>query len=123
MAFCAPPECRPGLAVGVIRLTGRDADVAEAVLRDPERLARALQSSAGRTKPVKTAVTVEKLMERDLSGFSITLLPADEGKAPAYGAALGRRSESALRLVLVVGEDPEAVRTTAHEVAARELRP
>src|SRR5690242_5590017 len=44
LAFCAPPECSPGLAVSVIRLTGKDADITDAVLRDPERLARALRS-------------------------------------------------------------------------------
>jgi hypothetical protein len=123
MAFCAPPECRPGLAVGVIRLDGHDAEVADAVLKDPERLARALRASAGRTKPVKTLVSVETMTEGAFYGFSIALIPADESKAPAYGAALGQRSENGLRLVLVIGEDLEPVQATVREVAVRELRP
>src|SRR4028119_1299958 len=27
LAFCAPPECSPGLAVSVVRLKGRDAQI------------------------------------------------------------------------------------------------
>ena len=48
LAFCAPPECRPGLVVGVVRLTGRDAEITDGILKNPERLARALRSPAGR---------------------------------------------------------------------------
>ena len=53
LSFCAPPECRPGLAAGVIRLTGKDAEITRALLKDPERLARSLRSPAGRDKPVR----------------------------------------------------------------------
>lgn len=123
MAFCAPPECQPGLAVGVIRLTGRDAEVADGVLKDPERLARALRAKASRARPVKTLISVEKLAEGPLSGFTIALTPADESKAPAYGAALGRRDGADLRLVLVIGEKLEPVLATVREVSSRELRP
>lgn len=121
MAFCAPPECSPGLAVGVVRLTGRDAEITEALLRDPERLARALRSPAGRDKPVRTAIAVERLTDAPLPGFAITLSPLEGGKRPAYGAALGRRSGESLDVVLVVGDNPEAVRDTARRVAEREL--
>src|SRR4028118_1516443 len=51
LAFCAPPECGPGLAVSVVRLKGRDAQITHAVLRDPERLARALRAPPGRGEP------------------------------------------------------------------------
>jgi hypothetical protein len=121
LAFCAPPECGPGLMVGVIRLTGKDADITDALLKDPERLARALRSPAGRDKPIKTRISVERLRDAPYPGFTIDLAPADEGKKPAYGAALGKRSGQDLEIVLVIGEVPEIVRETAKDVAAREL--
>ena len=121
LSFCAPPECRPGLAVSVVRLKGRDAQVTDALLRDPERLARALRSPAGRDKPVRTQVSVEPLRNAPYPGFTISLAPADGKKAPAYGAALGRRSGESLDVVLVIGETAEAVQDTARQVAAREL--
>ncbi|MBJ6127065.1 hypothetical protein [Microvirga splendida] len=121
LAFCAPPECSPGLAVSVVRLTGKDADITEAVLKDPERLARALRSPAGRNKPVRTHITVERLTDGRYPGFAIDLAPADGSKRPAYGAAIGRREGEGLSVVLVIGEVQDAVRETAKQVAAREL--
>jgi len=121
MAFCVPPECGPGLAVSVIRLTGGDADVTEALLKDPERLARGLRSPSGRGKPVRTRITVERLQGEPHPGFAIDLAPADGGKRPAYGAAFGKREGEALSVVLVIGEVQDAVRETARQVAAREL--
>jgi hypothetical protein len=121
LAFCAPPECSPGLTVGVIRLTGKDADVTDALLKDPERLVRALRSPAGREKPVKTQITVERFKDAPYPGFAIDLAPGDGGKRPAYGAAFGRRDGEVLSVVLVIGEVPDVVRDTAKEVAAREL--
>lgn len=121
LSFCAPPECSPGLAVSVIRLTGKDAQVTEALLKDPERLARGLRSPAGREKPVTTRITVERLRDGPYPGFAIDLSPADGGKRPAYGAAFGKREGEALSLVLVIGEAQDAVLATAREVAAREL--
>jgi hypothetical protein len=121
LSFCAPPECGPGLTVGVIRLTGKDADVTEALLKDPERLARGLRSPAGREKPVKTRITVERLRDSPFPGFAIDLAPADGSRRPAYGAAFGKREGEALSVVLVIGEAQDAVLATAREVAAREL--
>ncbi|ANY78415.1 hypothetical protein BB934_09395 [Microvirga ossetica] len=120
LSFCAPPECGPGLAVSVIRLTGKDADITDALLKDPERLARALRSPAGRERPVKTRITVERLND-PYPGFAIDLAPADGSKRPAYGAAFGRREGEALAVVLVIGEAQDAVLATARDVAAREL--
>jgi hypothetical protein len=122
MAFCAPPECRPGLVVSVVRLTGKDADITDAILKDPERLAQALRSSVDKTKPITTLVSVQRLEESASYGFSITLTPTKGMKSPAYGSALGRRFEGDLRLVLVIGEDAKAVQATALQVASRELR-
>lgn len=121
LSFCAPPECRPGLAVSVVRLTGRDARITESLLNDPERLARALRSPAGRTKPVTTRVAVERLGNTPYQGFAISLSPADGGKKPVHGAALGKPMGEDLTVVLVIGEEAEAVRETARTVAEREL--
>jgi hypothetical protein len=104
-----------------VRLKGRDAQITQAVLRDPERLARALRSPAGRDKPVRTRISVEPLKDAPYPGFAISLAPADARKAPAYGAALGRRSGESLDVVLVIGETAEAVQDTARRVAEREL--
>jgi hypothetical protein len=45
----------------------------------------------------------------------------DGQKAPAFGAALGKRSGGDLEVVLVIGLSAEAVEQTARRVAAREL--
>ncbi|SCY59125.1 hypothetical protein [Microvirga guangxiensis] len=121
LSFCAPPSCSPGLAVSVIRLKGKDARITESLLKDPERLARALRSPVGRTKPVKTDIAVERLKGTPYTGFTIALAPMDGGKPPAYGAALGRRSGEDLEVVLVIGEAADVVQQTARQVAAREL--
>lgn len=121
LSFCVPPECGPGLAVSVIRLTGKDADITDALLKDPERLARALRSPAGREKPIKTHITVERLKDAPYPGFAIDLAPADGSKRPAYGAAFGKREGEALSVVLVIGENSDVVKETARQVAAREL--
>jgi hypothetical protein len=121
LSFCAPPECSPGLAVSVIRMTGKDADRTEALLKDPERLARGLRSPAGREKPVKTRIAVERLTDGPFPGFAIDLAPADGGKPLAYGAAFGKRDGETLSVVLVIGQVQDAVRATARDVAVREL--
>jgi len=128
LAFCAPPECTPGLAVAVVRLSERDADEAEAVLKDPSALVRALRApppkaTSGRKRPVRTLAEATPLEDGPLHGFAISLAPADESKRPAYGAALGLRTGEALQVVLAIGEDEASVRSTVREVARRELRP
>lgn len=126
LAFCAPPECSPGLVVGVVRLTGKDASEAEAVLKDPSALARALRApqktASGKAKPVGAVVAARPLKEGSLRGFAISIAPADSGKRPAYGAALGRRTGGSLQAVLVIGEDEASVEGTVLDVARRELR-
>jgi hypothetical protein len=121
LSFCAPPDCSPGLAVGVVRLTGKDAQVTESLLKDPERLARALRSPAGREKPVRTRIAVERLRGSPHPGFAIDLSPADGAGRAAYGVAFGKRDGEGLSVVLVIGEDAQAVHETARQVAAREL--
>jgi hypothetical protein len=122
LSFCALPSCNPGLAVSVIRLKGRDAQITESLLKAPERLARALRSPVDRKKPIKSTITVERLRDVSYPGFAITLSPQDSDKPPAYGAALGRRSGEDLDVVLAIGISPEIVQRSIQEVAAREFR-
>jgi len=121
LSFCAPPQCSPGIAVGVIRLKGRDAQITESLLKDPERLARGLLSPVDRKKPVRTAIAVERLKDTPYPGFAITLSPMDGDKRPAYGAAAGRRSGEDLDVVLAIGLSQEVVQQSVREAAAREL--
>jgi hypothetical protein len=121
LSFCAPPSCSPGLAVSVIRLKGKDAQITEALLKDPERLARALRLPTNREKSVQAEVSVERLKNVPYPGFTISLAPMDGKKPPAFGAALGRRSGEDLEVVLVIGLSPEVVQQTARDVAVREL--
>ncbi len=122
LSFCAPPSCNPGLAVSVIRLKGRDAQITESLLKDPERLARALRSPRDSKKSVRTDITVERLKNAPYPGFAITLSPKEGGKPPAYGAAIGRRSGEDLEVVLAIGLSSEVVQQSARDVAAREFR-
>jgi hypothetical protein len=45
----------------------------------------------------------------------------DGTKAPAFGAALGKRAGEDLEVVLVIGTTEDAVQETARRVADREL--
>ncbi|WP_210485340.1 hypothetical protein [Microvirga antarctica] len=120
LAFCAPPECRPGLVVSVIDLSDKDADISEAILRDPARLARALTSGTPRDRKIRTLVSSSPITASEAKGFAISLSRSD-GTRPAFGAALGRRSGASLRVVLVIGDDEAAVLSTVRQVAVREL--
>jgi hypothetical protein len=121
VAICRPPECGPAMAVGVIRLTGAGAEAAQAVLEDPKPLARALRDMKGRKLQVQTDVVVRHLRDGPFEGFTIKLGRKDNALRPVLGAALGRRFGQDLRVVLVIGEDAEAVETTALHVAAEHL--
>jgi hypothetical protein len=114
LSFCAPPECRPGLAVAVVRLKGQDAETTDRVMKKPAVLAQVLRSA-------KTVVTATALQEGASYGFTISLGPAKGGKPPAYGAVLGQRSGDDLHAILVNGDAADAVEATARRVARAEL--
>ncbi len=127
VAACFSAECPQRLAVGVFRLDGPQARASEAVLADPERLVRHLrqpaeEASGGRgaakaRQPVRTIASARALSAGGYEGFALTLGRADGTRRPAHAAALGMRNGDALRIVLVVGEDPAAVEATARQVA------
>jgi hypothetical protein len=121
IAFCAPPECRPGLVVGVVELNGRDADITETVLRDPARLAKAMMAQGEPGAKIRGVASTKPIQGTAFHGFSIRLAPSAGNRPPAFGAALGRRFAQALKIVLVIGDDETAVLDTARRVAAREL--
>ena len=120
IAMCRPPECAPGLAVGVFDLAGEDAKAAWAILGNPDPLVRALRKPEKPGKPRPIIAPTASLAET-VRGFGISLAPADGNKRPAYGAALGRLSGDILRLVLVIGEEEAVVEETARRVAAEHL--
>ena len=128
MAACFSAECPQRLAVGVFRLAGPEARAAEAVLADPERLARhlrrpAAEASTGREalkarRTVRTVARARPLSAGGHQGFALTMGRVDGAERSAHAAALGIPSGDALRVVLVVGDDPAAVEATARQVAA-----
>jgi hypothetical protein len=126
MAACRPPDCGPGLAVGVMRLNGRDAAIAERTLGEPERLARALSAPRDAADPrsrrpvVRTAASAKRLQEGPTRGFSLAVRRADGGRS-AHGAVFGQRFGGDLRVVLVVGEEQDAVEAAARRVAREHL--
>jgi hypothetical protein len=120
VAICRPPDCGPRMVVGVVRLHGEDADQAEAILRDPDHLARALEEMRGHKSKVRTIATARRLAEGPSQGF-VLFLGRDDGERAVHGAALGRRDADGLRVVLAIGENAEAVEATARRVAARHL--
>ncbi|HEY8384164.1 MAG TPA: hypothetical protein VIL09_18640 [Microvirga sp.] len=126
LALCPRPECGPPLAVGVVRLTGAEADLAEAVLARPDRLAEALAEGTlrpTRGRPpskVRSTTSATRLTMGEARGFSLALSRLDGSRA-AFGAALGRRLGDTLTIVLVIGEDPSVVERTARDVAAGHL--
>jgi hypothetical protein len=120
VAICRPPECGPGMVVAVVRTHGEDADEAEAVLRNPERLARALEDMRDRKSKVRTKAAARRLTDGALQGFALELA-RDDGERPAFGAALGRRTGDGLEFVLAIGDDRDAVEATLRKVAAQHL--
>jgi len=90
VALCRPPDCGPGMVVGVVRLHGKDANEAEAVLNHPDRLAQALEEMRGRKSKVRTVATARRLADGPSQGFLLSL-GRDDGERAVYGAALGRR--------------------------------
>lgn len=127
VAACFAPECTPRVAVGVFRSTGAQADELAAVLRDPQRLARGLRANDAadrdpKRRQIRTVPTVAPLQDGAFEGFSIALARADDARAPAHGAVLGRRSGDNLRFVIAVGFEADAVQRMARDVAATHLR-
>jgi hypothetical protein len=121
---CFAPDCAPRAGVGLFRATGEAARTVEAVLRRPERLARHLEDRAAAAAATKrpgagrAIQTVTPLKDGSLAGFTLAMAREDGSRA-AHAAVIGKRSGEALRFVIVVGADEEAVRATAREVVAK----
>jgi hypothetical protein len=123
---CLTADCPRKLMVALVTLTGSEARDAEAVLREPERLAAHLRARdrADRDKrraAIRTEVSARSVGTAALPGFAITLGRADGSRAPAHGAAFGRLEGETLRLVLAVGDDAEATLGAARQAAAARL--
>ncbi|MGO4706083.1 hypothetical protein AB4072_09975 [Microvirga sp. 2MCAF38] len=115
-AISACAECGPGIVAGVLRLTGPDADKAEAVSRNPQALARALSSTPGRAEVVARA---KPLLAASANGFILSLTRADAAKPPVWSASLTQRRNDGLLVILVIGGDEREVEATVRRVAAR----
>lgn len=116
LAFCRPPDCSPGLVVSVFRLRGRDADEAQAVLRAPDVLVRALTEPGEKPRKVETEASVAPVLEGAHRGFALSLGPKDGSKSPAFAEAFGRRVGRELEVVLVIGQSADAVDAAARKV-------
>jgi hypothetical protein len=122
MAACFDPACPHRLAVAVVRASGAEAEALSALLDDPTPLARRLAEPAQpadpkRRRPAST-VAVNRLQAGPLKGFTLTLARQDGSRAPAHAAVLGDRSGESLRVVMVIGANPDSVAAMARRVAA-----
>lgn len=123
---CLTADCPRKLMVALVTLTGSEARDADAVLRDPERLALHLRDrdradKNARRAAIRTEVSARSVGNPAVPGFAITLGRADGSRAPAHGAAFGRLEGETLRLVLAVGDDADATLGAAREAAAARL--
>lgn len=118
---CIAPTCRNRLAVGIFRLVGETADLAERDLRNPQMLARGLaaqESANGETpsQPIDFDIAAHSL--DDLSGFTISMHAPQANGPTVHGAAIGRREGRDLRLILAVGDDMQVVLAALAQIHA-----
>ena len=113
VSACLDP-CTPRVAVGVFSATGAQAKALSAALRDPDRLARALERPTRPERP-RSRAQAERL-SGPIPGFALTLSRSD-GTRPVHARILARGADP-LRFVLAVGDDPETVARLATEAAA-----
>lgn len=131
---CMDANCPHRVVVGLFRASGSNGEALAAILRDPAPLAASLRApkaalaalrgtAAGRLRvaPVVTTAETKLLREGALSGFTLAFGRADGAGRAAYGAALGRQAGGAVELVLAVGDDEEAVTSTARRVARENI--
>ncbi len=124
---CLTADCPHRLAVALITLQGEDARTAEAVLRDPERLAAHLRErdeadKDPRRAKVRSEVRARAIGTADAPGFAITLGRADGTRPPAHAAAQGRLRGESLELLLAVGDDEAATLAALRGAADTRLR-
>ncbi|WP_112662353.1 hypothetical protein [Microvirga flavescens] len=113
-AISACEECGAGMVAGVLRLHGKDADEAEAALRNPQALAKALIRQKGKVKVIASARRLEDGASR---GFVLSLARADAVKPPVWGAALARREGESLHVFLVIGPSESEVEAAVRRIA------
>lgn len=125
IAACFAPACKPRVAVGLFHTAGRDAASLSDIVAHPRRLQRELERG-GRKRFVrrpssKTVIRVERRDAGAVRGLAARLARADGGHA-AYGFVnLVPRGTGQISVVLVIGEDEEAVRRIAAGVTAQLL--
>lgn len=122
---CGSADCESRLAAGVFRLTGQQATEALAVLRNPAALERVLREEDAKAAAEKgrrpAEIRVEALREGAFPGFMLTITSPDGSRPPLYGAAIGASEGAALRTIIVIGQDRQAVREAARKAAQESL--
>ncbi|HEY0570468.1 MAG TPA: hypothetical protein VGD16_02905 [Enterovirga sp.] len=119
---CFAPSCAARVAVGLFRAEGTDAALLAAILADPERLKRGLeekdrQDPSPKRRLIKTEIAVERLRESPLAGFAVRLARPD-GSHAVQAVVLATGARGPASVLIVVGENAEAVRRVALSVAA-----
>jgi hypothetical protein len=118
---CIAPTCRNRLAVGVFRLEGETADLAERDLLDPQMLARGLAAQAAANADTGSGsvdIDIVPHTLEELAGFTISLSAPGARSAAAHGAAVGRREGGDLRLIFAIGDDMQVVRAALAQIRA-----
>ncbi len=118
---CIAPGCPNRLAVGVFRLEGETAERAERDLRNPQMLARGLATQDDTDgDPAAPGIEIDIAAHSldDLSGFTISMRAPQADRRALHGAAIGRREEGDLRLILAVGDDLQVVRAALAQIHA-----
>jgi hypothetical protein len=119
---CFAPSCPARVAVGLFRAEGADAALLAAILANPERLKRGLEEKDRRDpspkrRLIKSQIAVERLRESPLPGFAMRLARAD-GSHAVQAVALATSGPGPASVLIVIGENAEAVRRVALSVAA-----
>jgi hypothetical protein len=124
---CLSADCPHRLTVALITLRGEDARTAEAVLRDPERLAVHLRERDEADKDprragIRSDVRIRSIGSADAPGFAITLSRADGRRPPAHAAAQGRLRGESLEIILAVGDDEAATLAALRQASEARLK-
>jgi hypothetical protein len=124
IAACLVPVCTNRIAVGVFRLENSKADRTEAELRDPQILARMLNSRQNADSDASRAkfdFDVAAFSAGGLDGFSLVIAKRGVGEPILHAAAVGRRDGADLRVVFAVGDDAGVVQAAVAQLVEEGL--
>lgn len=117
---CFTSDCPQKVAVASLIADGTTADELARLLANPKPLLRLVATGRPRPRgpnPKPLLATSEPLQLERFSGFLMTISKPDGKGRPAHAIALGRREASELHLLLLVGENREALLHVAQQAA------